>query len=50
MKGIYSALMGVFAPDGSVDEEGLRALIRHNIEACSVTDCTSTAPRVKASS
>lgn len=36
MKGIYSALMGVFSPDGTVNEAGLRALVRHNIEACRV--------------
>ncbi len=36
MKGIYSALMGVFGPDGSVNEGGLRALIRHNLDHCHV--------------
>jgi N-acetylneuraminate lyase len=36
MKGIYSALMGVFGPDGDVNEAGLRALIRHNLDHCHV--------------
>ncbi len=36
MKGIYSALMGVFGPDGNVNEMGLRALIRHNLDHCHV--------------
>ena len=36
MKGIYSALMGVFSSDGNVNEGGLRALVRHNIDHCGV--------------
>ncbi len=36
MKGIYSALMGIFDADGSVNEGGQRALVRHNIDRCLV--------------
>lgn len=32
MKGIYSALLGAFNEDGSVNEAGLREIIRHNID------------------
>lgn len=36
MKGIYSALLGVFDSGNAVNEEGVRALVRHNIEHCHV--------------
>lgn len=36
IKGIYSALLGVFGPEGEINEDGLRALVRHNIERCAV--------------
>lgn len=36
MKGIYSALLGAADAQGRVDKEGLRSLVRHNIEHCKV--------------
>lgn len=36
MKEIYSALPGVFHQNGKVKEEGLRGVIRHNIDYCQV--------------
>lgn len=36
MKGIYSALLGVFDSDGEVDAQGVHELVRHNIEVCHV--------------
>ena len=32
MNGIYSALLGVFNSAGEVNEDGIRALVRHNID------------------
>ena len=32
MNGIYSALLGVFDSEGYVNEDGVRALVRHNID------------------
>ncbi len=36
MNGIYSALLGCFDQDGFVNEEGVRALVRHNIDKMGV--------------
>ncbi|MGL5649735.1 MAG: N-acetylneuraminate lyase [Clostridium sp.] len=36
MKGIYSALLVSFKEDGSLNEEGLRQIIRHNIDVCKI--------------
>jgi N-acetylneuraminate lyase len=36
MKGIYAALLGVFDDAHAPNEDGVRALVRHNIEACRV--------------
>lgn len=36
MKGIYSALLVSFNEDGSLNERGLRQIIRHNIDVCGV--------------
>ncbi len=36
LKGIYSALLGAFASDGSVDARGVHELVRHNITNCLV--------------
>ena len=32
LKGLYSALLGAFHEDGSINEKGLRQIIRHNID------------------
>ena len=36
MNGIYSALLGVFNATGEVNEDGVRALVRHNIDKCGI--------------
>lgn len=36
LKGIYSALLVAFHEDGTIDEAGLRQIIRHNIDVCKV--------------
>ena len=36
MKGIYSALLGVFDNNNVVNPDGVRSLVRHNIEHCHV--------------
>lgn len=36
MNGIYSALLGVFNSTGEVNEDGVRALVRHNIDKCGI--------------
>ncbi len=34
MQGIYTAIVTAFKEDGSVDEAGTRAVIRHSITHC----------------
>ncbi|ENY99957.1 N-acetylneuraminate lyase [Clostridium thermobutyricum] len=36
MKGIYSALLVSFNEDGSLNENGLRQIVRHNIDVCGI--------------
>ena len=36
MNGIFSALLGVFNADGDINEDGVRALVRHNIDKCGI--------------
>lgn len=36
MKGIFSALMVSYNEDGSLNEKGLREIIRHNIDVMGV--------------
>lgn len=36
MKGIYSALLVSFNEDGSLNEKGIREIVRHNIDVCEV--------------
>ena len=36
LKGIFSALLVSFNEDGSVNEKGLRQIIRHNIDKMKV--------------
>ena len=32
MKGIYAAMVTAFQEDGSLDERGIREIVRHNID------------------
>ena len=34
LKGLYSALLVAFDENGNVDEQGLRQIVRHNIDVC----------------
>lgn len=34
MKGIYAAMVTAFQEDGSLDERGIREIVRHNIDHC----------------
>ena len=36
MKGIYTAVLTAFLENGDIDEQGTRAVIKHNIEHCKV--------------
>lgn len=36
MKGIYAAMVTAFQEDGSLDERGIREIVRHNIDHCGV--------------
>lgn len=36
MQGIYSALLVSFDKEGNINEEGLRQIVRHNIDVCKV--------------
>ena len=34
LKGLYSALLVAFDENGNIDEQGLRQIVRHNIDVC----------------
>lgn len=36
LKGVYSALLCSFTEDGAIDEKGLRAIVRHNIDVMKI--------------
>ena len=42
MKGLFSALLVSFDKDGSINEKGLREIVRYNIDVCKVDGLYNT--------